>query len=194
MAAWSLDVPSFAALFEQVAAPSNVRALGLIEVLDWTADTLNRSVAPSFSRASRRNTRCSISSSRSLSLRPGAKKELGVWYTPEEIVRYMVERVDRVLRTELGIADGLADERVYVLDPCCGTGAYLVEVLRRIKRTIDEQGGDALLARDLKRAARERSSASRYCPRPSSSRICSSACCCRRKAARWERMSASACF
>ena len=28
------------------------------------------------------------------------------------------------------VPDGLADPHVYVLDPCCGTGAYLVEVLR----------------------------------------------------------------
>ncbi|MCA1642237.1 MAG: N-6 DNA methylase, partial [Acidobacteria bacterium] len=84
---------------------------------------------------------------------PELRKQLGVWYTPQEIVRYMVERTDRVLREELGLEQGLADERVYVLDPCCGTGAYLVEVLRRIKRTIDEAGGDALGADDLKRAA-----------------------------------------
>ena len=47
---------------------------------------------------------------------PELRKELGVWYTPPEIVRYMVARVDTVLRQELGIADGLADPHVYVLD------------------------------------------------------------------------------
>lgn len=36
----------------------------------------------------------------------------------------MVRRVDELLRSELGIADGLADERVYVLDPATGTGSY----------------------------------------------------------------------
>jgi predicted helicase len=44
----------------------------------------------------------------------------------------MVARVDAVLREGLEIEDGLADSRVYVLDPCCGTGTYLVEVLRRV--------------------------------------------------------------
>jgi predicted helicase len=52
------------------------------------------------------------------------RKELGVWYTPPEIVRYMVARVDRVLREEPAIPDGLADNRMVILDPCCGTGAY----------------------------------------------------------------------
>lgn len=81
---------------------------------------------------------------------------MGVWYTPREIVRYMVARVDAVLRTELGIADGLADKKVYVLDPCCGTGAYVVEVLRKIEQTLRAKGADALIGEDVKEAARER--------------------------------------
>src|ERR1035437_852779 len=68
----------------------------------------------------------------------------------------MVERVDRVLREELALPDGLADPNVYVLDPCCGTGAYLVGVLNRIAETLRQKGGDALLAQDLKEAAIQR--------------------------------------
>ena len=65
----------------------------------------------------------------------------------------MVARVDAALRQELDIPDGLADPRVFVLDPCCGTGAYLVEVVRKIAETMAESGGDALMGDDLKRAA-----------------------------------------
>lgn len=80
-----------------------------------------------------------------------------MWYTPREVVQYMVARVETVLREELGITRGLADPHVYVLDPCCGTGAYLVEVLRKIAETLRADGGDArlsyrekeLLGRDL---------------------------------------------
>ncbi len=50
----------------------------------------------------------------------------------------MVTPVDTVLRQEWGIADALADQRVSVLDPCCGTGAYLVAVLQRIAATLQE--------------------------------------------------------
>jgi predicted helicase len=60
------------------------------------------------------------------------------------------------LTVELEIADGLADSRVYVLDPCCGTGAYLVEVLRCIAATLRQKAGDALVASDLKAAAMSR--------------------------------------
>jgi predicted helicase len=65
----------------------------------------------------------------------------------------MVARVDSVLREELGLADGLADRNVYVLDPCCGTGSFLVEVLRKIHETLKARGDDALVASDLKEAA-----------------------------------------
>ena len=84
---------------------------------------------------------------------PELRRQLGVWYTPPEIVRYQVERVDRVLRNELCIADGLADPSVWVLDPCCGTGSYVVAVLDRIRRTLDGKGMGDLAAEALKQAA-----------------------------------------
>ncbi len=43
-----------------------------------------------------------------------------------------------------------------MLDPCCGTGAFLVEVLRQIETTLKANGGDALTAEDIKTAAMER--------------------------------------
>ena len=84
------------------------------------------------------------------------RKQLGVWYTPTEVVRYMVARVDKALKDDLGIPSGLAAENVYVLDPCCGTGAYLAEVLRRIAANLEEQGLGALAGAGVRRAARER--------------------------------------
>ncbi|MEQ8755408.1 MAG: type ISP restriction/modification enzyme [Coleofasciculus sp. G1-WW12-02] len=87
---------------------------------------------------------------------PELRKELGVWYTPPEIVQYMVARVDTVLREELQIEDGLADPNVYILDPCCGTGAYLVEVLRRIDANLQDKGMGALVGSQLKAAAMNR--------------------------------------
>ncbi|MFL6210272.1 MAG: type ISP restriction/modification enzyme [Pyrinomonadaceae bacterium] len=154
IAQWSLHVPAIRTLFEQVVTPTNMRGLGLEEVLNWTADTLNRVEREKFFARFEQTQAVQYFYEPFLeAFDPALRKQLGVWYTPTEIVRYMVERTDRVLRAELQIADGLADERVYVLDPCCGTGAYLVEVLQRIKRTIAERGGDALAANDLKRAA-----------------------------------------
>ena len=86
---------------------------------------------------------------------PELRKQLGVWYTPTEVVRYMVARVDRALKDDLDIPDGLAAENVYVLDPCCGTGAYLAEVLRRIATNLQDQGLGALAGSRVKEAATE---------------------------------------
>ena len=86
---------------------------------------------------------------------PDLRKQLGVWYTPAEVVEYMVAEVDRALQEELGIAAGLADEQVYVLDPCCGTGAYLAAVLRRIMARLSPTRG-ALAGAALKQAVAER--------------------------------------
>ena len=68
----------------------------------------------------------------------------------------MVARVDKALKDDLDIPDGLAAENVYVLDPCCGTGAYLAEVLRRIAANLENRGLGALTGARVKQAATER--------------------------------------
>jgi type I restriction-modification system DNA methylase subunit len=73
---------------------------------------------------------------------PELRKDLGVWYTPKQIVHYMVERVDHLLRTKLDQPLGLASPAVRILDPCCGTGAYLTAILHRIHQTLLENAGD----------------------------------------------------
>ncbi|MBU2603990.1 MAG: N-6 DNA methylase [Actinobacteria bacterium] len=156
-AAWTLQVPVIRALFEQVATPGKLEPLRLVEVLDWAAAALNRvDRAAFFSRFEETHAVQYFYEPFLEAFDPELRKELGVWYTPPEVVQYMVARVDTVLREELGVADGLADPRVYVLDPCCGTGTYLLEVLERIALTLDEKGGDALNTDDLKRAAMTR--------------------------------------
>ena len=50
----------------------------------------------------------------------------------------------KALREDLGVAEGLASEQVYILDPCCGTGAFLAAVLKRIDATLAESGLGAL--------------------------------------------------
>ena len=87
---------------------------------------------------------------------PALRKQLGVWYTPAEVVRYMVARVDCALKDDLGIEDGLAAENVYVLDPCCGTGAYLAETLKRIAANLRGRGLGAITGARVKQAATKR--------------------------------------
>ncbi|MFW6098273.1 MAG: type ISP restriction/modification enzyme, partial [Chloroflexota bacterium] len=157
VAAYELHVPVIQVLFEQLAAPSRLRALNLVEVLEWVGDVLNRVDRGEFFSHFEEGQAVQYFYEPFLeAFSPELRKELGVWYTPREVVKYMVERVDTVLRQELGIADGLADDNVYVLDPAAGTGAYLVEVLHKIAETERAKGNEALAAARVKAAAQER--------------------------------------
>jgi hypothetical protein len=157
MAGWYLQVPIIRALFEQLASASKLGPLGLVEILDWTAKALNRVDRPAFFARFREAEAVEYFYEPFLeAFDPKLRKQLGVWYTPPEVVTYMVERADRSLRADLGVADGLAGENVYVLDPCCGTGSFLAAVLRRIDRTLKDQGRGALKGQLVKRAAIER--------------------------------------
>ena len=156
-AAWTLRVPMIRDLFEQIATTSKLGALDLVDVLDWAATVLNRVDRPSFFAQFDQGQAVQYFYEPFLAaFDPQLRKDLGVWYTPPEIVRYMVERVDTVLREELDLPDGLADPNVYVLDLGNGTGSYLVEVLSRIADTLKAKGGGALVASDLKQAAMTR--------------------------------------
>jgi hypothetical protein len=156
-AGWTLHVPMVRTLFEQVATPSRLGPLGLVEILDWTGEALNRVDRATFFEAFDEGRAVQYFYEPFLAhFDPALRKQLGVWYTPPEIVRYMVERVDLALREELGIEAGLASPDVHVLDPCCGTGSFLVEVMRVIEQRLRDQGEDALVAHDLSTAARQR--------------------------------------
>ena len=156
-AVWHLRAPVMQALFQQLSQPDRLQPLGLVEVLDWTSAALDRVDCDAFFDRFNEGEAVTYFYEPFLeAFDPELRKQLGVWYTPAEVVRYMVARVDKALRDDLGIADGLAAENVYVLDPCCGTGAYLAEVLRRIAANLESRGLGALTGARVKQAATER--------------------------------------
>ena len=156
-AVWHLRAPVLRALFQQLSDPGRLQPLGLVEVLDWTSAALGRVDREAFFARFNEGEAVPYFYEPFLeAFDPELRKQLGVWYTPVEVVRYMVARVDKALKDDLDIPDGLAAENVYVLDPCCGTGAYLAEVLRRIAANLDERGLGALAGAQVKQAATER--------------------------------------
>ena len=156
-AVWHLRTPVMQALFQQISQPGRLQPLGLVEVLDWTSAALDRVDRDAFSARFQEGEAVTYFYEPFLeAFDPDLRKELGVWYTPSEVVRYMVARVDKALKDDLGIADGLAAENVYVLDPCCGTGAYLAEVLRRIGANLKGRALGALTGAEVKKAAMDR--------------------------------------
>ena len=156
-AVWLLRAPVLKELFFQLSNPAPLQALGLVEVLDWTAAALNRVDREAFFAKFGEGEAVPYFYEPFLqAFDPELRKQLGVWYTPAEVVRYMVARVDKALKDDLGIPDGLAGENVYVLDPCCGTGAYLAEALRRIAANLRGKGLGALTGARVKQAATQR--------------------------------------
>ena len=156
-AVWHLRAPVLRALFQQIADPGRLQPLGLTEVLDWTSAALDRvdrtaffarfnegEAVPYFYEPFSKPSILSCGSSSASGTH--RRKSYATWW-----------RVwTGALRDDLGIADGLAAKNVYVLDPCCGTGAYLAEVLRRIAANLAGRGLGALIGSRVKEAAMER--------------------------------------
>ena len=59
---------------------------------------------------------------------PRTAEQLGIVYTPVEVVDFILRSVQQVLIDEFG--SSLADEGVHVLDPFTGTGTFLVRLLQ----------------------------------------------------------------
>ena len=156
-ATWELRVPVLRSLYYQLSNPSQLEPLGLVEVLDWTSNALDRVDREAFFERFDEGEAVQYFYEPFLeAFDPALRKQLGVWYTPSEVVRYMVARVDMALKDDLDIPEGLAAENVYVLDPCCGTGAYVSEVLKRIAHNLQGSGLGALAGSQVKKAATER--------------------------------------
>jgi hypothetical protein len=54
----------------------------------------------------------------------------GIVYTPQEIVDFMCASVNEVLKREFGTS--IEEPSVQIIDPCVGTGSYIVNLLHRI--------------------------------------------------------------
>lgn len=62
---------------------------------------------------------------------PKAADRLGVVYTPNEIVRFMIESADWLCEKHFG--RNLIDEDVEILDPAAGTGTFVCELLEHFR-------------------------------------------------------------
>jgi predicted helicase len=62
---------------------------------------------------------------------PDRAEELGVIYTPPEVVDFMCESCEEQVRQSYGRS--LSSTSVPILDPCTGTGSFLVNIIGRIE-------------------------------------------------------------
>ncbi|MBR0258220.1 MAG: DEAD/DEAH box helicase, partial [Synergistaceae bacterium] len=61
---------------------------------------------------------------------PKTAEKLGIVYTPNEIVDFILNSVDWALRELLHFSDGLASHDVKILDPFSGTGKFTARLIR----------------------------------------------------------------
>src|SRR6266566_3070959 len=127
-----LSLPVMRELFERIAIPSQLETLDIRKPLEWAEAILRRTSWEKFAASFSGDAINYFYEPFLEAYDPELREQLGVWYTPREIIHYQVARIDCLLREELNIPDGFADERVIVLDPATGTGGYLLEVLKVI--------------------------------------------------------------
>ncbi len=91
---------------------------------------------------------------------PELKKQMGAYYTPIPVVKFIIRSVDDVLKTEFSLRDGLADTtriahlkqvqnskvkiqipKVQILDPAVGTATFLNEIINHIYAKFENQSG-----------------------------------------------------
>lgn len=84
---------------------------------------------------------------------PKAREKYGVYYTPVEVVRYMVGALDRALLENLE-TQGLRDPDVTILDPATGTGTFLLGVAERVRDQVLADASPAEAAMALAELAR----------------------------------------
>lgn len=102
---------------------------------------------------------------------PAVRKAMGAYYTPVPVVRYIIRQVDRILKEDFGLLDGLADtakitkhietgqdtrktrnhklttiqekafHKVQVLDPAVGTATFLNEIVKFVAKGFAGQEG-----------------------------------------------------
>ena len=91
---------------------------------------------------------------------PKIREDFGVWYTPHEVVSFIVNAVDTILREKLDIPKGLADNsmityknqlfhKVQILDPATGTGTFLAVAAAKIYKSYTDKGQEGLWQEDV---------------------------------------------
>ncbi|MBQ9883172.1 MAG: N-6 DNA methylase [Bacteroidaceae bacterium] len=93
---------------------------------------------------------------------PKIREDFGVWYTPHEVVSFIVNAVDAILREKLDTPKGLADNsminynnrsvhKVQILDPATGTGTFLAVAAEIIYKSYVERGQEGRWPEDVVR-------------------------------------------
>jgi predicted helicase len=73
---------------------------------------------------------------------PDLRERRGVYYTPEPVVKYIVNSLNEILKDKINIEGGLSDRRVTVLDPAAGTLSFITETVQCAIKEFTEKYGE----------------------------------------------------
>jgi predicted helicase len=73
---------------------------------------------------------------------PNLRERRGVYYTPEPVVKYIVNSLNEILKDKINIVGGLSDRRVTVLDPAAGTLSFITEAVQCAIKEFTEKYGE----------------------------------------------------
>jgi Type ISP C-terminal specificity domain/N-6 DNA Methylase len=80
----------------------------------------------------------------------GLRRQTGSYYTPVEIVSFMVRFVEEILRGKMGKPRGLASDDVVIADPAMGTGTFLLNIIDSVAATVTAEEGPGAVAPRLR--------------------------------------------
>ncbi|MCY4418797.1 MAG: N-6 DNA methylase [Cytophagales bacterium] len=70
---------------------------------------------------------------------PKIASQLGIVYTPDAVVNFIVRASDDIIKKEFGREKGLSDPSVKLEDPFTGSGAFLMGAVRKVLEGKDQQ-------------------------------------------------------
>jgi len=73
---------------------------------------------------------------------PDLRERRGVYYTPEPVVKYIINSLNEILKGKINIEGGLSDRGVTVLDPAAGTLSFITEAVQCAIKEFTEKYGE----------------------------------------------------
>ncbi|NAT11408.1 DNA methyltransferase, partial [ANME-1 cluster archaeon AG-394-G06] len=81
---------------------------------------------------------------------PEERAKLGVYYTPPEVVDYIVKSIHKLLKEKFGKEKGLAEEGLKLLDPAAGTLTFIIRALGRALLELQDKHLDGMIPLNIK--------------------------------------------
>ena len=81
---------------------------------------------------------------------PDERAKLGVYYTPPEVVDYIVKSIHKLLKEQFGKEKGLAEEGLKLLDPAAGTLTFIIRALGRALLELEDNRLGGMIPLNIK--------------------------------------------